>query len=548
MIFNLQNKLPKIRLIPYRKRVVYISEFYFDHKSAIMLGYNIMPAYNKLIAVFKNSIVVIKSQNKNYLKLLFGMLYNRTINLYKDIVSSKIHVKIHNILEQLYDTNEEFKDEETHITISDKGIIAHLVKETQILCYKYTQYWHKDKTINLLGENEKLEDEDHGKLINDRYYVFYKQFLEDAEIEDYDYYEDEEDEEHSYQLEHKEETDVVKIYDLHTGDLIHEAITCSQLQDGYYRPFELVSIDYPIPFFMNDKLILRPVALVLDDCGTSIAFIKSKNGDKITRNYRLGEDTKSIVAFFHSDNNSIALTESNILLYDTHDNLTSEQNVDISQEIDIPHKIDINKCSYYKHQNFLIIYDGKQQFIAIYYCAAKSKYYYEVIHSEKHTLEKPAVVGYIISSQNPSDCIGLILYSLKGTLSIIAYDSNSDRIKYEQTQYNVTGLNKESKISLLKVMIARLIKNNYTLKLLDEVSFLKQFNSIYKTKEDAELDVIIGDRISAFMNYYSSLIQLQVQQHYNFKNLDSDSRIWEKQVDDCNCIYEQPCLVKLIDL
>jgi hypothetical protein len=158
------------------------------------------------------------------------------------------------------------------------------------------------------------------------------------------------------------------------------------------------------------------------------------------------------------------------------------------------------------------------------------------------------VVGYIISTQNTSDCIGLILYSLKGTLSIIAYDSNSDRIKYEQTQYNVTGLNKESKISLLKVMIARLIKNNYTLKLLDEVSFLKQFNSIYKTKEDAELDVIIGDRISAFMNYYSSFIQLQVQQHYNFKNLDSDSRIWEKQVDDCNCIYEQPCLVKLIDL
>ena len=548
MIFNVQNKLPKIRLKPYRKYLVNISEFYFDHKSAIMLGSNIMPAYNKLIAVFKDIIVIIKSQNKNYLKLLFGMLYNRTINSYKDIVHKKLRTKINNILEQLYDTNYEFEDEETHITISDKGIIAYLVKETQILCYKYTQYWHKDKTINLLGENEKLEDEDHGKLINDRYYVFYKQFLEDAEIEDYDYYEDEEDEEHSYQLEHKEETDVVKIYDLHTGDLIHEAITCSQLQDGYYRPFELVSIDYPIPFFMNDKLILRPVALVLDDCGTSIAFIKSKNGDKITRNYRLGEDTKSIVAFFHSDNNSIALTESNILLYDTHDNLTSEQNVDISQEIDIPHKIDINKCSYYKHQNFLIIYDGKKQFISIYYSADKSKYYYEIIHSEKNTLEKPAVVGYIISTQNTSDCIGLILYSLKGTLSIIAYDSNSDRIKYEQTQYNVTGLNKESKISLLKVMIARLIKNNYTLKLLDEVSFLKQFNSIYKTKEDAELDVIIGDRISAFMNYYSSFIQLQVQQHYNFKNLDSDSRIWEKQVDDCNCIYEQPCLVKLIDL
>ncbi len=557
MIFNVQNKLPKIRIKPYRKYLVHISEFYFDHKSAIMLGSNIMPAYNKLIAVFKDIVVIIKSKNKNYLKLLFGMLYNRTIKSYKDIVSNKIRGKIHSILEQLYDTNHEFKDEETHITISDKGIIAYLVKETQILCYKYTKYWRRDKVIDLLDQYEKPEEEDHGKFINDRYYIFYKQILEDAEIdEDYEYenYEDEEyededyeDEKYSYKLEHKEETDVVKIYDLHTGDLIHEATTCSQLQDGYYRPFELVSIDYPIPFFMNDKLILRPVALVLDHCGTSFAIFKLKNGNKITIKYLL-EDIQSIIAFFHSDNNSIALTESSILLYEKHKHLISVQNIDVSRTIEIPHKIDINKCSYYKNQNFLVIYDGNEQFIAIYYYVAKSKYYYEVIHSEKHTLEKPAVIGYIISTQNPSDCIGLILYSLEETLSIIAYDSNSDRIKYEQTQYNVTGLNKESKISLLKVMTARLIKNNYTLKLLDEVGFLKQFNSIYKTKEDADLDVIIGDRINAFMNYYSSPIQLQVQQHYNFKNLDSDSSSWEKQVEDCNCIYERPCLVKSIEL
>jgi hypothetical protein len=543
MIFNVQNKLPKVRLRPYRKHVAYISEFYFNNKSAIMLGYSIMPEYNKLVVAFKDILVIIKSQNKNYLKLLFGMLYNHTINLYKDIVSNKIHGKIHNILEQLYDTNDEFKDEETHITISDKGIIAYLVKETQILCYKYTKHWHKDNTINLLRENQKLEEEDHGKFINDRYYVFYKQFLD--EVENDDDYEDEED---SYKLEQKEETDLVKIYDLHTGNLIHEAMTCSYLQDGYYRPFEFISIDYPIPFFMNDEIVLRPVALVLDDCGMSLAIIKSKNGDKITRNYPLGEDTKSIVAFFHSDNNSIALTESDILLYDTHNNLTSERNIDISQKIDIPHTIDINKCLYYKRQNFLVIYDGKQQFIAIYYCAAKSKYYYELVHFEKHILGKIVLVGYITSTHNPSDCIGLVLYSLKGMFSVIAYDSHRDRIKYEQTQYNVIGFNKESKISLLKVMIARWIKNNYTSKLLDEVSFLKQFNGIYKTKEDADLDVIIGDRISAFMKYYSSPIQLQVQQHYNFENMDSDSRSWEKQVEDCNCIYEQPCLVKLIDL
>ena len=83
---------------------------------------------------------------------------------------------------------------------------------------------------------------------------------------------------------------------------------------------------------------------------------------------------------------------------------------------------------------------------------------------------------------------------------------------------------------------------------LDEVSLLKQFNSTYKTKEQADLNVIIGDRISAFMKYYSSPMQLHVQQHYNFKNLDSDSRSWEKQVEDCNCIYERPCLVKSIEL
>jgi len=100
----------------------------------------------------------------------------------------------------------------------------------------------------------------------------------------------------------------------------------------------------------------------------------------------------------------------------------------------------------------------------------------------------------------------------------------------------------------LKVMITRLIKNNYTLKLLDKVSFLKQFNGIYKNKEDADLNVIVSDKVSAFMNYYSSPIQLQIQQYYSFENLDSDSRSWEKQVEDCNCIYELPCLVKLIEL
>jgi hypothetical protein len=496
MIFNIQNKLPKVRLRPYCKHVGYISEFYFNNKSTIMLGYSIMPEYNKLVVAFKDILVIIKSQNKNYLKLLFVMLYNHTINFYKDIVSNKIRGKVYNILEQLYDTNHEFEDKETHITISDNGIIAYLVEETQILCYKYTKYWHEDKVINLLEQHEKPEEEDHGKFINDRYYIFYKQILEDIEIEvDYD---DEDDEGRPYKLEYREGTDVVRIYDLHTGDLIHEAITCSRLQDGYYRPFEFVSIDYPIPFCINDKIVLRPVALVLDRCGMSIAILELKNGNEITIKYSL-KDIQSIVAFFHSDNNSIALTESSILLYDKHNHLTVVQNIDISRKIAIPHEIDIKKCSYYKHQNFLVIYDGKQQFIAIYYCAAKSKYYYEVINSEGHTLGKIVLVGYITSTHNPSDCIGLVLYSLKGMFSIIAYDSHRDRIKYEQTQYNVIGFNKESKISLLKVMIARWIKNNYTLKLLDEVSFFKQFNGIYKTKEDADLNVIIGVVI-VFMN------------------------------------------------
>jgi hypothetical protein len=474
------------------------------------------------------------------------MLYNCTINSYKDIVHKKLRAKINNILEQLYDTDYEFEDEETHITISDNGIIAYLVKETQILCYKYTKYWRKSKTINLLDEHEKPEEEDHGKFINDRYYIFYKQILEDVEIDDDYEDEDEEDGKHSYKLEHKEETDVVKIYDLHTGDLIHEAITCSQLQDGYYRPFEFVSIDYPIPFFMNDKIVLRPIALVLDNCGNSKVIITSSDSNKNTRKYPLGS-TQSILAFFCSDNSAshgtaVAVTNSYIWFYETYNDLIK------IRDINIPNKIDINKCSYYKHKNFFIIYDGNKQFIAVYYRVDKSKYYCEVIHSEKHTLEKPAVAGYIINTHNPSDCIGLILYSLKETLSIIVYDSNSDRIKHKQTQYNVTGLNKESKISLLKVMIARLINNNCTLKVLDEVSFLTQFNGIYKNKEDADLDVIVSDKISAFMNYYSSPIQLQIQQHYNFENLDSDSRIWEKQVEDCNCIYEQPCLVRLINI
>ena len=110
------------------------------------------------------------------------------------------------------------------------------------------------------------------------------------------------------------------------------------------------------------------------------------------------------------------------------------------------------------------------------------------------------------------------------------------------------ALGDKGKLSLLKAIAGRLTKNNFILKLLQKVSFLKQFNSIYKTKEDADLDVIIGDKISAFINYYLSPIQLQVQQHYNFENLDSDSRGWVKQIEDCNCLYERPCLIKLIEL
>ncbi len=551
MIFNVQNRLPKVRLIPYRKYVALISEFYFDDKIAIMLGSNFMPQYNKLIVVFKDIIVIIKSQNKNYLKLLFGMLYNRTIKSYRDIVHNKIRNKIYKILEDLYDANHEFENEETHITISGKGIIAYLVKETQILCYRYTKYWRYDKVIDLLDQNEKLEEEDHGKLINDRYYVFYKQVLEDAEIdddyededyyedEDEDYYEDEDGKEHSYKLEYKEETDIVKIYDLNEGYLIHEAITCSQLQDGYYTPFELVSIDYPIPFFINDKLNLRPVALVLDRCGVSFAIIKSDNTDETVRRYSL-EDVQSIIAFFCSDNNAIALTESSILLYKKH-------NID-AEHIEIPSKIKIEECLYYKYQNFLVIYDNKKQFIIIYYCATKSKYYYEVIDFGKEEIGKIVTVGYIINAHNSLDCIGLILLSYKGTLFIMAYDRSDNKIKYGTTDYNIVRLHNKINTKVLKAIIARLVRGRYTLKLLDEVSFFKQFNGIYKTKKDASLRVMISDDIRAFINYYSSPMQLQAQQHYNFKNLNSDSRRWEKQIDDCNCIYERSCLVKFVDL
>ncbi len=553
MIFNVQNRLPKIRLIPYRKYVTLISEFYFDDKIAIMLGSNIMPQYNKLIAVFKDIVVIIKSQNKNYLKLLFGMLYNRTIKSYRDIVHNKIRNKIYKILEDLYDANHDFKNEETHITISDKGIIAYLVKETQILCYKYTKYWRYDKVIDLLDQNEKPEEEDHGKLINDRYYVFYKQVLEDAEIdddyededyyedEDEGYYEDEDGKEHSYKLEHKEETDIVKIYDLNEGYLIHQAITCSQLQDGYYTPFELVSIDYPIPFFINDKLNLRPVALVLDHCGTSFAIIKSDNTNETVRRYSL-EDVQTVIAFFYSDNNAIALTESSILLYETHNDSISKKDIDISN------KININKCSYHKHQNFIVIYDGKKQFMVLYYCATKSKYYYKVINFGKEEIGEIVTVGYIINDHNSLDCIGLVLLSYKGTLFIIAYDRSDNKIKYGTTDYNIVRLHNKINTKVLKAIIARLVRDRYTLKLLDEVSFFKQFNSIYKTKEDASLRVMISDDIRAFINYYSSPMQLQAQQHYNFENLDSDSRIWEKQIDDCSCIYERSCLVKFVEL
>jgi hypothetical protein len=539
MIFNAQNKLPKVRLKPYRKYLVYIAGFYFDHKIAIILG------YNKLIAVFENILVVLKSENKKYLKLLFGMLCNRTINSYKDILNDKIHIKIHNILEHLYDINDEFEDEETHITISDNGIIAYLVKETQILYYKYTKYWHKDKTINLLGENEELEEEVYGKFINDRYYVFYKQFLEDVEIDDDYEDEDEEDRKHSYKLEHKEEVDVVVIYDLHTGDLIHEAITCSHLQDGYYRPFEFVSIDYPIPFFINDKIVLRPVVLVLDDCGDSKVIITSPDSNKTTRKLTLGS-TQSILTFFYSDNkasygSAVAITSSYIWLYEIHNDLIK------IRDINIPDKIDINKCSYYKHKNLFIIYDGNKQFIAIYYRVDKSKYYCEVIHSKEYILEKNGIAGYIMNANNPEDCIGLALYSKKGVLSVIVYDSNSDSIKHKQINYDIMALGDKGKLSLLKAIAGRLTKNNFILKLLQNVSFLKQFNSLYSNKEDYGLNIIVGDIIKAFINYYSSPIDLQAKQYYVFENRDTQSYRWAEQVEDCICIYEQPCIVKFLN-
>ena len=539
MIFNVQNKLPKIRLKPSRKYLVYISEFYFDHKIAIILG------YNKLIVVFKNILVVIKSENKKYLKLLFGMLYNHTINSYKDIVHNNMRNKIYKILEDLYDTDYEFEDEETHITISDNGIIAYLVKETQILCYKYTKYWRKDKTIDLLDQHEKPEEEDHGKFINDRYYIFYKQILEDVEIDDDYEDEDAENGRHSYKLEHKQETDVVKIYDLHTGDLIHKAITCSQLQDGYYRPFEFVSIDYPIPFFMNDKILLRPVALVLDNCGDSKVIITSSDSNKNTRKYPLGS-TQSILAFFCSDNSAshgtaVAVTNSYIWFYETYNDLIK------IRDINIPNKIDINKCSYYKHKNFFIIYDGNKQFIAVYYRVDKSKYYCEVIHSKEYILEKNGIAGYIMNANNSEDCIGLALYSKKGVLSVIVYDSNSDSIKHKQINYDIMALGDKGKLSLLKAIAGRLTKNNFILKLLQNVSFLKQFNSLYSNKEDYGLNIIVGDIIKAFINYYSSPIDLQDKQYYVFENRDTQSYRWAEQVEDCICIYEQPCIVKFLN-
>jgi len=462
------------------------------------------------------------------------------------MVHDKTHNKIYKLYEELDDVIYNAEDKEKYIAISDKGIIAYLLTEKQILYYKYSLSglkWYDDKIIELLNEDEKPEKEDYGKFINDRYYVFYRQLIEDTEDT---YYEYEEDEENANEYEYKSVTDIVMIYDLYTGNLIHHASTCSRLRDAYYRPFEHVDIDYSIPFFINDKIVLRPVVLVLDDCGDSEVIIKSVDNNKITRRYSL-DYVQSILAFFYSDsstsdNSAAAMTESSILLYDIYNDTIK------ARTVKLPNKIDVKKCLYYKHKNFFILYDGSKYFIAIYYCINKSKYYYGIIRLEEHTIEKTGIVGYIMHTNNSTDCIGLVLYSQKGVLFIIIYDSNDDKIKYSQMNYDIMVLGDKTKLSFLKAIAGRLTKKNLALNLLDRVSFLTQFNGIYRINEDYGLEVTVGDKISAFMNYHSSPLQLQAQQHYVFENQDAESYRWAEQIQDCIWIYEQPCIVKFFNL
>jgi hypothetical protein len=109
------------------------------------------------------------------------------------------------------------------------------------------------------------------------------------------------------------------------------------------------------------------------------------------------------------------------------------------------------------------------------------------------------------------------------------------------------ALGDKGKLSLLKAIAGRLTKNNFILKLLQNVSFLKQFNSLYSNKEDYGLNIIVGDIIKAFINYYSSPIDLQAKQYYVFENRDTQAYRWAEQVEDCICIYEQPCIVKFLN-
>ena len=533
MIINIKQNLPKVKTIPVYKKPITGS---FSHE--LHLYYNRKYAFIhdkdkiRLVASFKNVIVLLMNENENENKLLLSLACNPDWNDNKDInyfiITSKSTIqRVREICNALYKLSVEDTTRKP-VILADKQVLAYAMHYPEFFYYKLVNsakglIWEKDGKMKLYNRNtkRKAKYKQMENRINDRYYLVGDEVVE-TEWSGVDRY---------YMI-----YDEFRIYDLYKKEIIETASTFGKETDDpeNHEHFDGLGISNNVIFSIEDKVIVRPT--VYGDTGlvTKIKFaIPSNDENEETVEISLDSDIDqhNLIVLFYSKSKCIVVTKKTIFIYDLNESLREPSE---SQDLTYEGGIKPERAKLYRHKNFFILLDG-YYLIAFYYSKKEFQYYFRYIMGYNGRLHEFKIIGHLLSSNDNDECIGVVLESPDHELLVAIYDSNKKDIYFRtRIKYHYPFASKKDIDLLLRITWQEIKNKKFILQFLSGFKFLSSImNNIQKEGVDY-LNVVVGKEVKVVRASNDSYLPLSPNEFYSFDFFNY------------TLTYEEPCLVRIV--
>lgn len=538
MFFHLKQSLPKAKAATtYKKHRIgsnmHELHTYYNENSAFIYD----ESNHRIIAAFQNVALVLLNDDENENKLLFSLACNPDWNDNKDIsysiiTSESTIQKVREICNALYKLS--IKDTIRRPTIlADKNVLAYTIFYPEILYYKLIRskkglIWKKDGKIKLYNRStkKKAKYEQIDKYINDKYYL----------IGDQSVYREGKGEDRYYVV-----YDKLRIYDLSRKRIVETFSTLGRITDDYeaLEAFENVGVLKNGILVIRDKVIIRPLACVYQEDGAMTEIkvdVPDNNQNEEMLTITVADDSYDYkpIILFCTKNNSILVTSKDIFIYDlsqpSHQPSINHELTYSGQGIDKP------RMKLYKYKNFFILIDN-YYIIAVYYDKKVERYYLRHDISHKGKLYRFKVIGYVLSSNDNEDCIGVILASQNREVITAIYDISKQEIYFSKIiEYNHLIVGKKS-IDLLSRMLApKGMNSKFVLQFPNNSQVLNDKMKLIQEGDIDYLNVVIDKEVKVVRVGNGLSLPLSPNEFYIFNYFNFI------------LAYEQPCLVRIIRL